>query len=80
MKESKELTRTELESIHLKDDETPYGGTALIDETVDEFCDSIYDMLPSSWSKNNRIALSALNKALKECGIKPIIVHPQSED
>lgn len=50
--------------IILQDDNTPYGGTAYIDETLGEFMDSI------RLKGNNSI--EQLNIALKNCGIQTL--------
>lgn len=49
----------------LKDDDTPTGGTAFAGETVRDFIESIDDNISN---------LGSLNKALTECGIKPVCV------
>lgn len=50
--------------IILQDDDTPYGGTAYIDETVGEFMDSI--------GLKGTHSMKQLNMALKDCGIKTL--------
>ena len=51
----------------LEDDETPYGGTEFLGETVRDFIG--YTELIGMDS------VQELNKALKECGIKPLTIQ-----
>lgn len=50
--------------IILQDDNTPYGGTAYIDETLGEFMDSI--------GLKGTHTMKQLNIALKDCGIQTL--------
>lgn len=50
----------------LKDDETPYGGTSFNGETLRDFLDSVEIEYATS--------MEEINKALVECGIKPITI------
>ena len=50
--------------IILQDDDTPYGGTAYIDETLGEFMDSI--------GLEGTQSMKQLNIAVKDCGIKTL--------
>lgn len=54
-------------NIELEDDETPYGGTSFRGETVFDFLCCFND--------DEFDSIEELNKALKECGIKPIKVE-----
>ena len=54
----------------LEDDETPTGGISYIGETVMNFLLEVQDCGVSD--------LHALNKALKECGIKPVVPCDQN--
>lgn len=56
----------EIRSIVLKDDKTPYGGTAFAGETVGDFLDEL--------DENEEVySLEELNEHLVKCGIKPIL-------
>lgn len=58
-----EISKEKMKDIVLKDDASPYGGTAFNGETLYDFCESV-DLLESD--------LGEINKALRECGICPI--------
>ena len=58
-----EITKEKMKDIVLKDDASPYGGTAFNGETLYDFCKSV-DLLECD--------LGEINKALQECGICPI--------
>lgn len=60
----KEYLGNDYKEIILRDDNTPYGGTAYIDETLGEFMDDI------GLKENNSI--EQLNMALKNCGIQTL--------
>lgn len=59
-----EITEEKMKDIVLKDDASPYGGTAFNGETLYDFCESV-DLLECD-------DLEEINKALQECGICPI--------
>ena len=63
MKVTKRMARR----IFLFDDETEYGGTAHINETLDEFMASAG--IPYGTD------VETINSALKECGIQPIKIN-----
>ncbi|MGN1458210.1 MAG: hypothetical protein ACI4XP_09715 [Acutalibacteraceae bacterium] len=56
----------EIRSIVLKDDRTPYGGTAFVGETVGDFLDGLDE-------DEEVYSLEELNEHLVKCGIKPIL-------
>ena len=58
------ITKERMKDIVLKDDASPYGGTAFHGETLYDFCESV-DLLECG-------DLNEINKALQECGICPI--------
>ena len=60
----KEYLGDNYEEIILQDDDTPYGGTAYVDETLGEFMDSI--------GLEGTHSMKQLNIALKDCGIKTL--------
>ena len=68
MKVTRKMKLKELErkfrNIYLEDDATETGGISFIGETLDNFLDEIE--MPYDTS------LEEINKALSECGIKPI--------
>ena len=51
-------------NVELEDDSSPYGGTAFAGETLSDFLYEIND--------ESITTMKQVNKALKECGIKPI--------
>ncbi len=59
-----EISKEKMKDIVLKDDASPYGGTAFNGETLYDFCESV-DLLECD-------DLEEINKALQECGICPI--------
>ena len=59
-----EYLGNDYKEIILQDDDTPYGGTAYIDETLGEFMDSI--------GLEGTHNMDELNTALKDCGIKTL--------
>lgn len=58
--------------VELTDDKSPTGGVAFEHETVKDFCQA-EGMTPDTKVK-------VLNKALKECGIKPIHFKDYEEE
>lgn len=60
----KETLGDDYAKIILQDDDTPYGGTAFEDETLEEFMDEVGIKPTDSMKK--------LNKALHDCGIKTL--------
>ena len=56
----------EIRSIVLKDDKTPYGGTAFAGETVGDFLDELDE-------DEEVYSLEELNEHLVKCGIKPLL-------
>lgn len=69
VKERKNITMIKIKDVLdvvLEDDETPYGGTEFLGETVKDFLN--YTELTGMDS------IDELNTALKECGIKPLTI------
>lgn len=64
--------RKDLEKIILVDNKTGNGGTAFVDETAADFCDSVFNGGNNTWNNNGTISEVELNLALNECGIYPI--------
>ena len=60
----KEYLGNDYKEIILQDDDTPYGGTAYIDETLGEFMNSI--------GLKETHTMKRLNIALKNCGIQTL--------
>lgn len=67
----KEYLGDNYEEIILQDDDTPYGGTAYVDETLGEFMDSI--------GLEGTDSMKQLNIALKDCGIKTLEISDNYE-
>lgn len=63
MKVTKRMARR----IFLFDDETENGGTSHINETLDEFMESV--------GIHYGTDVETINSALKECGIQPIKIN-----
>lgn len=59
------LSADEMAKIYLEDDNTETGGISFVNETLLDFCEELH-------LENKSVA--EINKALKECGIKPIFV------
>lgn len=67
------LTKSIYAQISLEDDDTSTGGTSFQEETLEDFLEELTDCQAIQTIKD-------VNKALAECGIKPITALPEAHE
>ena len=66
------LTAEERAKIYLQNEAKTYKGKSFVDVTLNDFCEDFESL--------KHATITDINKALKECGIKPISVKEISSD